>query len=133
MRALRSKKIVALVGSVLAAAVLATVGLASIWTQTVQSDTNNVRMRIVSSVASDYDSGWHTHPGLAIVQVQLGSFQIYQGSCTTPKTVAAGDTFLEVPGVPVRAVAVGRINWTTTLIVPYGASPTKPVSPNPCP
>src|SRR5438876_6877553 len=106
MRVLRSKKIVALVGAVLTAAALAAVGLGSIWTQTVQTDSNNVRMRIVNFVASDYDSGWHTHSGPAIVQVTLGSFQVYQGGCT-PKTVAAGDTFVEVPGVPVRAVAVG--------------------------
>ncbi len=132
MRALRSKKIVALVGTVLVAAVLTAVGLASIWTQTVQTDSNNVRMRIISFVASDYDSGWHTHPGPAIVQVTLGSFQVYQGSCT-PKTVSAGDTYVEVPGVPVRAVAVGRINWTTTLIVPYGVSPLTPISTSPCP
>ena len=132
MRILRSKKVLAVVGAVLAAAVVTAVGFASIWTQTVQTDSNNVRMRIVSFVASDFDSGWHTHPGPAIVQVTLGSFQVYQGSCT-PKTVAAGDTFVEVPGVPVRAVAVGRINWTTTLIVPYGVSPLTPISTSPCP
>ena len=132
MRILRSKKVIALVGALLAAAVVTAVGLASIWTQTVQTDTNNVRMRVISFIASDYDSGWHTHPGPAIVQVQLGSFQVYQGSCT-PRTVAAGDTFVEIPGVPVRAVAVGRINWTTTLILPYGVPPTTPVATNPCP
>lgn len=132
MRILRSKKVLAVVGAVLAAAVVTTVGLASIWTQTVQTDSNNVRMRIVSFVASDYDSGWHTHPGPAIVQVTKGSFQVYQGSCT-PKTVSAGDTYLEVPGVPIRAIAVGRIDWTTTLIVPYGVSPSTPVSTSPCP
>ena len=132
MRVLRSKKVVAAVGAVLAAAVLTAVGLASVWTQTVQTDTNNVRMRVISFIASDFDSGWHTHPGPAIVQVTLGSFQVYQGSCT-PKTVSAGDTYVEVPGVPVRAVAVGRIDWTTTLIVPYGVSPSTPVTTSPCP
>ena len=132
MRFLRSKKVLAVVGALLAAAVLTAVGFASIWTQTVQTDSNNVRMRIVSFAASDFDSGWHVLPGPAIVQVQLGSFQIYPGGCT-PKTVAAGETYLEVPGVPIRAVAVGRINWTTTLIVPYGVSPSTPVATSPCP
>ena len=52
------------------------------------------------------------------MQVQQGSFQITQGSCT-PKTVAAGDTYIEVPYVPVRAVATGSIVWTTTLLGRY--------------
>ena len=132
MRILRSKKVIAVVGALLAAAVVTAVGLASVWTQTVQTDTNNVRMRVISFVASDFDSGWHVHPGPAIVQVTLGSFQVYQGSCT-PKTVSAGETYVEVPGVPVRAVAVGRIDWTTTLIVPYGVSPSTPIATSPCP
>ena len=132
MRILRSKKVIAVVGALLAAVVLTAVGFAGIWTQTVQTDSNNVRMRVISFIASDYDSGWHVHPGPAIVQVQLGSFQVYQGSCS-PKTVSAGETYVEIPGVPVRAVAVGRINWTTTLIVPYGVAISTPVSTSPCP
>lgn len=132
MRILRSKKVIAVVGALLAAVVLTAVGFAGIWTQTVQTDSNNVRMRVISFAASDFDSGWHVHPGPAIVQVQLGSFQVYQGSCS-PKTVSAGETYVEVPGVPVRAVAVGRIDWTTTLIVPYGVAISTPVSTSPCP
>ena len=132
MRVLRSKKLMILAGAVVAAAALAAVGLASAWTTTVQTDSNNVRLRVVSTIASDYDSGWHMHPGPAIVQVTLGSFQFYQGSCT-PKTVSAGETFVEVPGVPVSAVAVGRIDWTTSLIVPYGSAVSTPVTPSPCP
>ena len=132
MRVLRSKKVLAVAGAVVVVAALATVALGSIWTQTVLTDSNNVRLRVVKSIASDYDSGWHTHPGLAIVQVTLGSFQIFQGSCT-PKTVSAGDTYVEVPGVPVRAVAVGRIDWTTSLILPYGSAPSTSVTTSPCP
>ena len=132
MRVLRSKKMMALVGTLLAAAALAAVGLASVWTQTVRTDSNNVRLRVVSFVASDFDSGWHTHPGPAIVQVTLGSLQIYQGSCT-PKTVSAGETFIEVPGVPVRGVAVGRVDWTTSLVILYGSGAQTPVTPSPCP
>ena len=131
MRVLRSKKITALVGAVLVAAALAAVGLSAVWTQTVQADGTNVHIRVVRTIASDFDSGWHTHPGPAIVQVQEGSFQITQGSCA-PKTVGAGETYVEIPFVPVRAVASGKIVWTTTLLGRYEDKLLTPVV-NPCP
>jgi hypothetical protein len=65
------------------------------------------------------------------VQVQQGSFQITQGSCTA-KTVAAGETFIEMPFVPVRAVATGSIVWTTTLLGRYEDKLLTPVA-SPCP
>ena len=74
-----------------------------------------------------------THPGLAIVQVQSGTFQITQGSCT-PKTVGAGETFIEVPYLPVRAVATGPVSWTTTLLVHFEELPLIPwTGASPCP
>lgn len=131
MRALRSKRIMALVGALLVGATLTAVGLSSIWTQTVQADGTNVHIRVIRTVASDFDSGWHVHPGPAIVQVQEGSFQFTQGSCT-PRTVNAGETFIEVPFVPVRAVASGKITWTTTLLGRYEDKLNTPVA-SPCP
>jgi quercetin dioxygenase-like cupin family protein len=74
-------------------------------------------IRIVHTIADDFDSGWHTHPGPAIVQVQSGEFKIYQGGCQ-PNVVHGGETFVEVPGVAVRAVSKGPIEWTTTLVIP---------------
>jgi hypothetical protein len=108
MRALRSKKMIVTLGStVVAAAALAATALSGIWAQSVQADAvGGIHSRVVSTSAFDYDSGWHIHPGPAIVQVREGSFQITQGSCT-PKTVSTGDTYIEVPYVPVRAVATG--------------------------
>jgi hypothetical protein len=84
-------------------------------------------IRIVHTVADDFDSGWHTHPGPAIVQVQEGQFKIYQQGCE-PKIVNKDETFVEVPGVPVRAVAKGQIEWTTTLVIPgpFGGNPAPP-------
>ena len=132
MRVLRSKRgIVTLACTVVAAAVLAGTALSGLISQTIIRDSTNVHLRVVRSVADAYDSGWHTHPGPAIVQVQEGSFQITQGSCT-PKTVAAGDTFIEVPDVPVRAVATGAIVWTTTLVGPYEDALLTPTT-SPCP
>jgi hypothetical protein len=63
--------------------------------------------------------------------VQEGAFQITQGSCT-PQTVSAGQTFVEVPFLPVRAVASGRIAWTTTLVGPQEDALLAPTT-SPCP
>ena len=132
MRMLRSKKgLVVLAGTAVAAAVLAGTGVSALISRTLLRDSTNVHMRIERSVADGFDSGWHTHPGPVVVQVQSGSFQFTQGSCT-PKTVNAGDTFVEVPFLPVRAVATGHIEWTTTLLVPYEDPPLTPTT-SPCP
>jgi len=130
MRILRSKKLVVLAGSVVAAAALAAVGISAVTSQTVLADATNLHIRVIHTAANDFDSGWHIHPGPAIVQVQEGSFQITQGSCTA-KTVAAGETYIEIPFVPVRAVATGRIVWTTTQLGPYEQPLLQPVA-SPC-
>ncbi len=132
MRVLRSKKaIVVLVSSVVAVGALAAAGISGVIRQGVIADGENIHYRVVRTVADGFDSGWHIHPGLAIVQVQEGSLQITQGSCA-PKTVSAGDTLVEVPYLPVRGVATGRVAWTTTFLVRYEEALTIPV-PSPCP
>jgi hypothetical protein len=133
MRFLRSKKLIALVAVVLVAGAAAGVGISAVIGRTIVADGQNIHYQIVRSVADGFDSGWHIHPGLAIVQVQEGSVQITQGSCT-PKTLNAGDTLVEVPYTPVRAVATGRFVWTTTFLVRYEEAVTIPVpSPPSCP
>jgi hypothetical protein len=129
---LRSKKSIALAAVVLGAAVLAGVGLADVWSLTVAQDTNNVRMRVQHMTTANFDSGWHYHPGLVVVQVTKGSLAFTQRNCTT-KTFAAGDTFIEVPYVPGRVVGVGEANMTVTYILGYGDALAVPVSPSPCP
>jgi quercetin dioxygenase-like cupin family protein len=124
----RSKKIVLALAVI---AVTATAGVA-VAAQTFVTDTDNVHLRIVKSQFDDgFDSGWHTHPGPAIVQVQKGRFKISQGTCE-PTTVSAGETYIEVPSVPVLAVAKGEIEWTTTLIYETGRPAGTPVA-SPCP
>jgi hypothetical protein len=131
MRILRSKRLVALVVAVLAAAAAAAVGVAAVVSRTVLAEGENIHYQIVRTVADGFDSGWHIHAGLVVVQVQEGSFQITQGSCT-PKAVGPGETYVEVPYLPVRAVATGRVAWTTTLLIRYEEPLLTPV-PSPCP
>lgn len=130
VRVLHSRKALTLAVAVLVAAGLAAVGIAAVTSQTVVADATNLHLRIIKSTANDLDSGWHVHPGPAIVQVQAGSFQITQGSCT-PKTVSAGETYIEVPFLPVRAVATGNVVWTTTLLGRYEDKLNTPVA-SPC-
>lgn len=138
MRVLRSKKVLALVAVLAACGATAAVAISAAVSQKVINEADGVHFRIVRTVADGFDSGWHIHPGIAIVQVQEGSFQIYQGSCT-PRTVGPGDTYIEVPHLPVRAVATGHISWTVTQITNPGDLPQIPFSAyapgqaNPCP
>lgn len=138
MKVLRSKKFLVLLAVLVVGGTAAAVGLPAVISQSVIADGTNLHFRFQKTVADGFDSGWHIHPGLAIVQVQEGSLQIYQGSCT-PKTVGPGQTSIEIPWEPVRAVATGRVVWTTSLLV-NGADPVliplstySPQNPNPCP
>jgi quercetin dioxygenase-like cupin family protein len=128
-----SKKSVALVVAVLGASVVAAVGLAGIWVTTVSQDTNNVRMRVVQNTAGNFDSGWHYHPGLVVVHVQKGSVAFTTAISCTTKTYSAGESFVEDPYVPGRAVALGEFWWTATYIIGYGDPLAIPVTTNPCP
>ena len=129
---LRSKRSFALLAAVLGAAVMAAVGLAGLWTTTVSQDTNNVRLRVVQTTAGNFDSGWHTHPGLVVVNVTKGSLAFTGANCIT-KTYSAGDTFIEVPYVPARVVGLGELAWTVTYVVGYGDALLTPVTTSPCP
>lgn len=137
-RILRSKRLPFLM-AVVAAGVLATGAVSAVVFQQTINDTSNVHLRVVKTVADGFDSGWHVHPGIAVVQVQQGSFQLYQGGCT-PVTVSAGQTYIEIPHLAVRAIATGRVVWTTTLITNGADPPQIPVGSyyndpnfNPCP
>jgi quercetin dioxygenase-like cupin family protein len=136
VRVLRSKKWLVLGVLGVSAAVGVGVAFATL-TQNVLTDTNSVRLRIVrsefvpSADQPTFDSLWHTHPGPVIVQVTEGRLRIVQGSCHA-RSVSAGQTFIEVPEVPVDAVATRAVKWTTSMILPVGPAPATFVS-NPCP
>jgi hypothetical protein len=137
MEALRSKRFLVLLAVIVTAGSAAAIGIAAVTSQQVITDTTNVHLRVQRTTAEGFDSGWHIHPGLAIVQVEEGSIQIYANSCT-PKTVTVGDTFIEVPFRPVRAIGTGHVVWTTTFVLngpdPFQI-PLSSYSPglNPCP
>ena len=137
----RSKWFFVLLVALIAAGAVVTVAAAAVISrQTLAEGEGGLRYRFEKPTvdASGFDSGWHIHPGLAIVQVESGSLQITQGSCT-PKTVNPGETYIEVPWKPVRAVATGSVVWTTSLFVPAGQQLLVPLAaynpqqPNPCP
>lgn len=132
MRVLRSKKMIALAGAVLVTAALAATGLSAVWATVVHVDTvGGIHFRVASTSADGFDSGWHTHPGLVVVQVREGSLQMTQANCAT-KTVGVGETFIEVPFQPLRAVATGRAVWTTTFLTKSEDPVATPVA-SPCP
>jgi quercetin dioxygenase-like cupin family protein len=125
----RSKTAITLAGVVLLALTVgAGIGYAA---SNVVRDTTSVRLRVIQSdFANGFDSGWHTHPGPVIVQVQDGKLKIYQGSCKAT-VLQKGDNYLEVPFVPVRAIAQGHVKWTTSQILPNGEFPSTDVT-SPC-
>ena len=93
MKVFGSKRAVALALTLLGLGIVGTgIALAAVTSQQVLFPPNNAansgaaNIRIVHTVANDFDSGWHTHPGPAIVQVQAGNFKIYQGSCQPKQT-----------------------------------------------
>lgn len=120
----------AVVAASVAAGIVVGAG-AAMAASTVVTDTDNTHLRIVKSEFEDgFSAGWHTHPGPAIVQVQRGYFKLYQGSCA-PTVVGPGETFVEVPNVPVRGEAKGPISWTTTFLYESGRAPSTPAG-DPC-
>ena len=97
----------------------------------VTRDTTEVRLRVLQSSFQDgFDSGWHTHPGAVIVQVTSGKLKIYRANCQVV-VVQPGETFLEVPFTPLRAVATEPTTWTTTQILPSADAPSTNVA-SPC-
>jgi quercetin dioxygenase-like cupin family protein len=128
----RSKESTILVASLLGAAVFAGAGLADVWSLSVSKDTNNIRMRVQHFSTSNFDSGWHTHPGVVIVQVEQGSLS-YTGANCIKKTYAAGETFIEIPNTTARVVGVGYAKFTGTFMVGHGDPLTVPTAPVTCP
>jgi len=140
MRALRSKRVIALVLAASIGGAATGAAISAVLSQQVIADTGNVHIKVIrTAVDGNYDSGWHVHTGVAIVQVQSGALQITQNGCT-PTTVGPGQTFIEVPFLVVRGVATGPTSWTTTQITEGFDPPQIPASTytgqtnfNPCP
>ena len=126
------KAIVTLIAALLVAGALAAVAVPAVIGETVVRDGQNLHYRFSRLTADGLDTGWHIHPGLAVLQVQEGSLQVsVQGNCT-PKSVVAGDTYVEAPFVPVRVVATGKVVFNVALYVPY-EEPFTSRAASPCP
>ena len=72
-------------------------------------------------------SGWHSHPGGAIVVVQQGSLTVYRsvGSDCQSTTYTAGQAFVERPGEVNQVINTGSDPYTLFVTfprVPQGAS-----------
>ena len=129
----RSRYFIALVAALLGAAVVASIGIAGLWGTGVATDTGNVRLRVVQNTAGNFDSGWHFHPGLVVVSVKKGEVAFTDGASCTTKTYKAGDSFVEAPYVPGRAVALGEFFWTATYIIDGTQPLATAVATSPCP
>ena len=84
-------------------------------------------------------SGWHSHPGGAIVIVQQGSLTVYAsvgGQCEIV-TYSAGQAFVERPGEVMNVINTGTVPYVLYVTfprVPLGASPrTDEPNPGTCP
>jgi hypothetical protein len=140
MRVLRTKKFLVVLAAFIVAGVVAAVAVPAVISRQVFAEGSGVQYQFARSVsdAGGFDSGWHIHPGIVIFQVEAGSVQIYQGSCT-PRTLGPGETYIEVPWKPIRAVAPGSAVWTTSIFTPAGSELSipltrySPTQANPCP
>ena len=90
------------------------------------------------TVAPGGSSGWHSHPGGAIVVVKQGSLTVYRsvGSRCETTTYGAGQAFIERPGEVDNVLNMGTspyVLFVTFPRVPQGASPrTDEVNPGTC-
>ena len=84
-------------------------------------------------------SGWHSHPGGAIVVVKQGSLTVYTsvGSQCQTTTYSAGQAFIERPGEVDDVINTGTVPYVLFVTfprVPQGASPrTDQPDPGTCP
>jgi hypothetical protein len=144
MRVFPSKKWLVLIALGIVGSVGVGVAFATV-TSTVLSDThpaggsaNEVRLRVVrndfvpSADQPTFSTGWHTHPGPVIFQVQQGQVKIAQGPPCRTTILGPGDTYIETPEQPVLATAKRAATWTTSSILAADRPLMTPVA-DPCP
>jgi quercetin dioxygenase-like cupin family protein len=84
---------------------------------------------VMAQITVDLDgsSGWHSHPGGAIVVVKQGSLTVYRsiGSQCQTETYSAGQAFVERPGEVDQVINTGTVPYVLFVTfprVPQGAS-----------
>jgi quercetin dioxygenase-like cupin family protein len=72
------------------------------------------------TVVPDGSSGWHSHPGGAIVVVKQGSLTVYRsiGSQCEIETYSAGQAFIERPGEVDQVINTGAIPYILFVTFP---------------
>jgi len=105
----------------------------SVGTIPLQAGTDVVVAQI--TVLPGGSSGWHSHPGGAIVVIQQGAFTVYRsvGSQCMSTSYTAGQAFIERPGEVDQVVNTGTIPYVLFVTfprVPQGG-PTRIDQPNP--
>jgi quercetin dioxygenase-like cupin family protein len=92
----------------------------------IQAGTDVVMAQI--TVDPGGSSGWHSHPGGAIIVVKTGTLTVYRsiGSQCQANTYSAGQTFIERPGEVDDVVNTGTIQYVLLVTfprVPQGEAP----------
>jgi len=85
-------------------------------------------------------TGWHSHPGPALVVIKSGTFTLYDGNgpACSPQRFTAGQAFVDRGGGHIH---IGRnesdaiVELSVTYLLPVGAGPRTDISPAPgnCP
>ena len=84
-------------------------------------------------------SGWHSHPGGAIIVVQTGRLTVYRslGSQCRPTTYSAGQAFIERPGEVDDVLNAGTVPYVLFVTFPRvpqgGSTRTDEPDPGTCP
>jgi len=81
-------------------------------------------------------TGWHVHPGPALVTVKTGQLTLHRAKGCTTRTFAAGQTFLEFGPKDVnltRNETGGVTETVVTFLLPVGAPITVDAPAPPCP
>lgn len=77
-------------------------------------------------------TGWHSHPGLALIAVTQGTMTLYAPDCSS-RTYASGASFVESGNVPMvgRNETAGDVVLTVTFVAPRGVASFRIDQPNP--
>lgn len=104
--------------------------------ESIVNNLKDVSTMIVAEVnwkESGSTSGWHLHPGIALVNVVEGEIEVIWENECTPRTYSTGDGWLD-PGDIHKADAVsdGATAYVTFLGIPDGKPATEWVEPADC-
>lgn len=92
--------------------------------QTHPRESNDVFTQRITIVPGGF-SGWHSHPGPALVGVLSGEVAIYEAGSKdcTPRIVKAGEAFTEEAGHAHNVLSVGTEDYVAyaTFVLPTGA------------